>query len=621
MGWTVCGSRPVAETARKRARPPPPRASASQQEPPLARTRASASGADTPGSAAVVTAEELAALCEHLQELRLKELRQRARLIGVGEQAIDEAENSEQPKNALASLIAAEVKKLDNVVEGAETPVCADSAFRLVTGSANYIHDEEQHSDSADGGSPPIRLLRSRAGDATHAAATTDWPVQHAVARGGEGVVNIDNGSDDDDVCVFQSLDAFDMEPVLATARADAENVAPTSDPDPDDDQLGNIARDDCALVTSVDIPAVEPGARARARTRAKRSSSNRSSWACASRSRGSDGHLVPPPAAAPAGSQSTEISRRSSGLARWRPNGSKSFTASQSVSASKKRLTPLARHEDNVPTAWALIGKLGGLKVSDSIAEILDRPLAQQNNSGDDGSNDTLCNSPRCSAEGLTQQPEPEPEPEPEREQMVLPTVLPTQAADTGMESWQEADAPPQLEATAATEVAEAAAATTTTAAEAAAAAGVLAEAETQAARVEESSGISGVELRNRATAEHVVRPRAPSGPAAVRSPPVSPSPEEPQPSRLGLCSRPPLPPAAPPSTRLYKGWGLRQSIRVLHDITGDLDANPPQLAAREGDEITLTSREPGNGWWTAVAKESQRCGVVPASYCAVVD
>jgi hypothetical protein len=71
-------------------------------------------------------------------------------------------------------------------------------------------------------------------------------------------------------------------------------------------------------------------------------------------------------------------------------------------------------------------------------------------------------------------------------------------------------------------------------------------------------------------------------------------------------------------PSTRLYKGWGLRQPVRVKHGFAGDSVASPPQLAVREGELIILTSQQPGNGWWTAVAQE--KCGIVPASYCVSV-
>ena len=99
------------------------------------------------------------------------------------------------------------------------------------------------------------------------------------------------------------------------------------------------------------------------------------------------------------------------------------------------------------------------------------------------------------------------------------------------------------------------------------------------------------------------------------VRSPPVSPSPAEPQEVSRLSSSGPPLPTPPPATTRLYKGWGLREAVKVLHSTPGDLKANPPQLALDEGEEITLTSMEPGQGWWTAVARE--RCGVVPAGLC----
>ena len=35
---------------------------------------------------------------------------------------------------------------------------------------------------------------------------------------------------------------------------------------------------------------------------------------------------------------------------------------------------------------------------------------------------------------------------------------------------------------------------------------------------------------------------------------------------------------------------------------VQGDKEAKPARLALRAGDEITLTSLQPGGGWWTAV-------------------
>ena len=237
-----------------------------------------------------LTAVDSATLCQDLQGLRVKELRQRARLLGISEHVIDEAENLEQhPKTALASLVVARLKELGGI----------DSLVQLEV--ATSIHSARD-TCSADTGSPSFRgsLGKSR----SEPSGAGDWQIQLAGhSRGDEGA--------DDDMCMFESLDNIHLGTEIV-AQTDLVNEAPMQNEDgPHCDE-----RDHGSIVTSAEIIASVPEAPARTRAKAGGRNRARGSWACASRDRSRDGTLEPAPLAG------SLQHRSSSGLARWNDAG-----------------------------------------------------------------------------------------------------------------------------------------------------------------------------------------------------------------------------------------------------------------------------------------------------------
>ena len=58
-----------------------------------------------------------------------------------------------------------------------------------------------------------------------------------------------------------------------------------------------------------------------------------------------------------------------------------------------------------------------------------------------------------------------------------------------------------------------------------------------------------------------------------------------------------------------------MKAAERLGVRAQGDKEAKPARLALRAGEEITLTSLQPGGGWWTAVRSHPEHAQLLPAA------